>query len=246
MADRLEINYQALKLRKIIGVDEDSPIDIFSLFNDYPELTLVFYPFSERISGLCYRNTKANLIAINSSMTLGRQRFSLAHELFHLFYDTNEKSISSSDLESNDEIEIKANIFASYFLAPYSSLRFEIEKMNKKIEFEDILYLNNIYKMSYGAMAYRLLCDGYINRKEYEKLSKTKNIVKKANELGYDINIYLKNDNNTKITYGNYLKQVNELKKKKMISDGKAKELLLTAFRDDIVFNHNKESVIND
>lgn len=40
---------------------------------------------SKNVSGICYKSVR--LIAINSSLSYGRVRFTLAHELYHLYYD---------------------------------------------------------------------------------------------------------------------------------------------------------------
>ena len=82
-------------------------------------MTLVLFPLNNNISGYCFDNGIIKVIAINSCMSYGRQRFSLAHEFYHLFFDSSNKlSISDKELYSKDEIEKNANQFASYFLAP--------------------------------------------------------------------------------------------------------------------------------
>jgi hypothetical protein len=90
LIDKLTLCTKALSLRKELGEDTTSPIDIFSLAHSIPQLTLVFYPMGEHLSGLCIKNDGYPVIAINSSMSVGRQRFSMAHELYHLYYDESE------------------------------------------------------------------------------------------------------------------------------------------------------------
>ena len=88
MVDYAKLMAQAAVLRKRLGEDDSSPIDIFSLVQELEGLTLVYYPMGEKLSGMCIKGQKGNnLIAINSAMTIGRQRFSMAHELYHLFFD---------------------------------------------------------------------------------------------------------------------------------------------------------------
>ena len=41
---------------------------------------------SENISGLCIKEGKNKIIAINSNSSKGRQRFTIAHELCHYYY----------------------------------------------------------------------------------------------------------------------------------------------------------------
>ena len=87
MLDKLDLSTKAQELREMLGEDANSPVDVFSLAYQIEGLTLVFYPLGDNISGMCVRDNEIRLIAINSTMSYGRQRFSLAHELYHLFYD---------------------------------------------------------------------------------------------------------------------------------------------------------------
>lgn len=118
MKEKIQINSDAINLRKYFGEDMYSPIDIFSMLSTSEDLTVVFYPMSERISGLCIRDKNNKLIGINSTLTYGRQRFTAAHELCHLFYHENFTSIvCAKDFDKNkDPLEKEANMFASYFL----------------------------------------------------------------------------------------------------------------------------------
>ena len=87
MVDKLDLSTKAQELRELLGEDANSPVDIFSLVSQIEGLTLVFYPLGKNISGMCVKDKEIKLIAINSTMSYGRQRFSLAHELYHLYYD---------------------------------------------------------------------------------------------------------------------------------------------------------------
>ncbi len=51
MVDKLDINTKAQSLRRELGEDLESSIDIFSLAHTIPKLTLIYYPMGERISG---------------------------------------------------------------------------------------------------------------------------------------------------------------------------------------------------
>ena len=93
MIDKLDINTKAQSLRRELGKDLESSIDIFSIAHTISKLTLVYYPMGERISGMCIKNDGYPLIAVNSAMSIGRQRFSLAHELYHLYFDDSEHSV---------------------------------------------------------------------------------------------------------------------------------------------------------
>ena len=123
MIDYAKLMAQATVLRKQLGEDDSSPIDIFSLVQGVEGLTLVYYPMGEKLSGMCIKSQKGNnLIAINSAMTIGRQRFSLAHELYHLYFDSCMMSVCGKRLNYGKEVERSADMFASYFLMPEAAL----------------------------------------------------------------------------------------------------------------------------
>jgi hypothetical protein len=70
------------------------------------------------------------------------------------------------------------------------------------------------------------------------------NVIRSALKLGYDASLYLPlPDNKQYMTNGSYIKLAEELKEKDIISDGKYEELLLDAFRPDMVFNLNAVEV---
>ena len=83
-----ELNSLALETRRILGEDSYSPIDIFAVINGWKEkkITIVKYPLSQRISGMCTKVDEDIIICINSTTSYGRQRFTLAHELYHILY----------------------------------------------------------------------------------------------------------------------------------------------------------------
>ena len=48
-----EIDSMAVNLRKELGEDSMSPIDVFAIAKTMPELTTVLYPLGNNISGMC-------------------------------------------------------------------------------------------------------------------------------------------------------------------------------------------------
>jgi Zn-dependent peptidase ImmA (M78 family) len=246
MKERIEINAEAVSLRKQFGEDTYSPIDIFSMLHSNVDLTLVFYPMSNHISGMCIRDGNNKIIGINSTSTYGRQRFTLAHELCHLFFHDNFKSIvCSKDLESNkDPQEIEADLFASFFLAPYESLKdFIKNKLGKEkqaIEINDVVRIEQHYGLSRQAALWRLINDGYLSPKKADTMKK--GIILSALKLGYDDRMYLPTPEDKQyFTFGKYIKLAEELKERDLISNGKYEEILLNGFRGDIVYGLNTE-----
>ena len=240
--DKLDLNTKAQELRELLGEDANSPVDIFSLANQIDGLTLVYYPLGENISGMCVRDKEIKLIAINSTMSYGRQRFSLAHEFYHLYFDDESGfNVCSKNLDPKSENEKCADQFASYFLAPYKALRAAIKKVagDQRLSVNHVIELEQYFGMSHLAMFWRLVSEGYLSADKLEDFSS--GVISAARYLGFDDKLYKPTSVEfQKRTYGHYLKQVEELRQKDLVSSGKIDELLLDAFRDDIVFGLNE------
>ena len=238
MIDKLDLNTKAQELRELLGEDTNSPVDIFSLAGQIDCLSIVYYPLGENISGMCVRDDKVKLIAINSTMSYGRQRFSLAHEFYHLYFDDlSGFHVCAKKFDPKNEVEKKADQFASYFIAPYKSLRAMIKKIcgANSCSLQNIIAIEQYFGMSHQAMLWRLIAEGYLTKADADQYSM--GVISAAKSLGYDDKLYKPTPAELqKRTYGHYLKQVEELRQKDIVSSGKIDELLLDAFRDDIAF----------
>jgi Zn-dependent peptidase ImmA (M78 family) len=243
MKNEMDINAEALEFRKKLGLDGFTPIDIFSLVTTAEEITLINFPMNKNISGLCNKDSKNKVIGVNSLLSYGRQRFTIAHELYHLYFQDTIKSLicPTSFDNGKDEIEIEANKFATYFLMPYETLysfvkkEIKKDKINDKLSLEDILKIEQYFGMSRKAILWRLEEQGFkfsIRKKDLEK-----NVIKSAIKYGYGTELY-KNTIEEKqyFTLGGYIKKVELLKEKNKISESKYEELLMDAFRSDIVY----------
>ena len=241
--DRLDLSTKSQELRELLGEDANSPVDIFALANQIEGLTIVFYPFGENISGMCVRDNEIKLIAINSLMSYGRQRFSFAHELYHLYFDNESGfNVCAKRLNSKSENEKCADQFASYFLAPYKSLRAAIKRVagDGILSMQRVIALEQYFGMSHLAMLWRLVSEGYLPSDKVEDYSS--GVMSMARYLGYDDKLYKPTPvEEQKRTYGYYLKQVEVLRQKDLVSSGKIDEMLLYAFRDDIVFGLSED-----
>lgn len=236
--DKLDLNTKAQELRLQLGEDANSPVDIFALANQIEGLTLVFFPLGDNISGMCVRDGKLRLIAINSQMSYGRQRFTFAHELYHLYFDAASGfNVCSKKLDPKAENEKNADQFASYFLAPYGALRSAIRKIteDESLSLPQVIRLEQYFGVSHQAMLWRLVSEGTISSTELDDYNH--GVIVAARYLGFDDKLYKPTQiEGQKKTYGYYLKQVEELRRRDLVSSGKIDELLLDAFRDDIVF----------
>lgn len=246
--DRLDLWKKALSLRKQFGVDETSPIDIFANTYSIEHLSLVFYPMGERLSGMCVKGSGNNVVAINSSMTTGRQRFSMAHELFHLFYDEEQlTAICAKKIGVGSHKEMEADQFASYLLMPpnaLSDLIQQIRNIEKKPDYKllvkDIVRIEQHFKISRQAVLYRLIGENELTLHEAEPMRQ--NVILSANSMGYDDTLYKPTPTEKQYgTYGHYIQQVDKALEQGLISNGKYEELLLSAFRSDLVYGNDTE-----
>ena len=243
-----ELSYQANELRKRFGEDLSSPIDVFAILQSQENLTLVFYPFSDRISGMCVRaRSGEQLIAINSTRTLGRQRFTAAHELYHLFVqDEITTVICGNEIGAGrDEEEKNADCFASYLLAPNDALRSFIEKnlmkgARRPMTVEDIVRIEQHFRMSRQATLYRMVGDGWIIFDFANTLRH--NIIISARRLGFSNELYVPTPEDRQyFSSGSYIGLAERLMGSDVISNGKYEERLLDAYRADIVYNLEAE-----
>lgn len=235
-----EIDSMAVNLRKELGEDSMSPIDIFAIAKTMSELTTVLYPLGNNISGMCIKGNGTSLIAINSGMSLGRQRFSMAHEFYHLYYDKEvKKSVCSIIINSGDEKEKEADLFASHFLLPSAAL-YNVLKDCNTVSLEQVVWLEQHFGMSRQAILYRLKSEGKIDSIIYNRMEV--DVQYSALKLGYDTDLYKSTPKGSNMkTTGQYIRMVNKLYNEEIISSGKYEEMLLDAFREDLVFGNDGE-----
>lgn len=238
--NKMDLSNKAASVRKKLGADSYSPIDIFALMQNIPELTMTLYPLGANISGVCVKMRSSSLIIVNSGMSIGRQKFTLAHELYHYYFDENLLStICPTQIDSGDIKEREADYFASYLLIPqpalYELLQSRKQGQNHTLTIEDIIFLEQHFKVSRKAMLFRLQ-----EEKELpltEALTMRTSVISSAARLGYDVSLYKPlNENDQKQTLGYYIQSVERLLDNNIISTGKYEEYLLDAFREDIVF----------
>ena len=226
-----EMNDKANQLRYEWFVDANVPLDIFSIVkNKIKNLTIVFMNMGEKISGASSLFDNQNIIFINSVESYGRQRFNLAHELYHLKYD---KKFVTCLKGSNKDIEKKADQFASCLLLPHSALKYfeETNGINSKKDWtiNKIIDAEQYFQISHHALLWRLRNLEILTYNQYQKFKRKP--TEKARELGYNTKLY-EPYTNKNTTDGNYIRLLNKLYDKKLISSEEKNEYLSDAFCD--------------
>jgi Zn-dependent peptidase ImmA (M78 family) len=126
--------------------------------------------FDQTLSGFAYQKHGVKFIGVNSSELNVRQRFTIAHELGHLYlhkravsYDAGASVMmfrNSHSSDGTDVKEIEANRFAAELLMPEEKIRADLKKLGEVDLFGDnkqfIEKLAKKYEVSPRAMSIRL------------------------------------------------------------------------------------------
>lgn len=207
------------------SIGEFDPINCNSLLLRLNIITL-YRPLSELFSGMCIRATNKNFILINITQNLGRQHFTIAHELYHLYVQTNFSPHICNPGAIKEVEERKADLFASALLMPESGIKSlipENELRSGDISIPTLLFLEQFFSVSHIAMLIRLKEIGVINidKKAYFESIKIKDIAK---EYGFDGSIY--KSGNKDVVLGDYGVKAKELFDNLIISESRYIELM--------------------
>ena len=229
-----QVNELALQFRLDIGITHIGPLDVFPLLaNKIKNLSIVFLDMVEEIRGACCKFDSEKIIFINSNHPKGRQTFTAAHEIYHLFYDTTAFTICN--INNNDEIEKYANQFASFLLIPTNALYgYKKDKCIAKWDLDSIIECEQYFQISHEALLYRLKSIGDISSSEYDEFKQ--DIKYNSMIRGYDLSLYEPYISKN-YTIGNYVRLVEEAYEKDLISNARKEEYLLDAFLSDLVYN---------
>lgn len=223
--DRLNPSRLAQKFRIENGLSQNEAVNVKSLLRKLNILT-VYRPLSESAYGLSLKSPKGyRFILINSNNSRGRQHFTIAHELYHLFYDENPcPHICSKDGAS--KAERYADRFASALLMPEDGIIEMLsneEYANKKVSIAQVLRLEQYFGVSRTTMLFRLKELNLLSATQFEQL-KTYQVIRSAKEYGYDDSLYQPGNEN--LVIGDYGEKARLLFEKEKISEGHYLELL--------------------
>jgi Zn-dependent peptidase ImmA (M78 family)/transcriptional regulator with XRE-family HTH domain len=134
------------------------------LENDY-NLPIFYLLLPEGASAISIISNGNSAICVNQAESTGRQKFDIAHELFHLVY---QKSISEECGTTDKSFHEKcANAFASALLLPQNLLEKEIKRRKAKTTFDlsALVVLAYEFGVSLPALVWRLVNLGRLQRK---------------------------------------------------------------------------------
>lgn len=149
--------------------------DIFDILSE--AAFLIRKPLdTDELSGFSTYFEEQFIVYLNSNFTLGHERYTGAHELYHLIYNADilKKEKILLDDEKHKEEDAKADVFASEFLMPEDYVKevfYKIVNVDKNsILPRHIIRMHNYFKVSYKAMLKRLIQLNLCSIDKYEEL----------------------------------------------------------------------------
>jgi Zn-dependent peptidase ImmA (M78 family) len=184
------------------------------------DVMTVFRPMSDKFCGMALKDNNSRFILVNSNHTLGKQHFTVAHELYHLFVQEEFTSMvcATGLFNKKDKEEYEADCFASHLLLPENGVLALIPKeelKKNKITLATILRIEQHFECSRRALLIRLESLGLIDVSKYQDYMT--NVRKSALSYGYDTLLYDKGNEN--LVIGKYGEMAKKLFDKEKISE---------------------------
>lgn len=191
---RINHNLQnlATQFRSKWDIGSKDPIRFKSLLIKL-NIIVLFKQLSERFSGMSFMVDDNKFMLINSEHPLGRQNFTVCHEIYHLCIqrDFTLHSCITEGFDRRNKPEYNADLFAAYLLMPEPGI-FDLvpkdELKKNKISLPTILKIEQFYECSRTALLYRLDSLNLIDIGAYELFRV--DISKEARKYGYDTSLY--------------------------------------------------------
>jgi len=222
-----ELNRLALDFRNRCFLNPYEAVDCEKLLLQLNVLTL-FRPLSPRFSGMSEKRNDKCFMLINSDQILNRQHFTIAHELYHLFIQTEFKiHICNPDgLHVKDIEEKKADIFAAALLMPELGLKrlIPVSELEQGVKLSTLFKLESYFSVSHAALLYRLRNLNLLSKEEVDKYNLIP-IVRLAKLYGFDVKLY-EPAQNEGLIIGDYAILAKEKFDQNEISEGHYIELL--------------------
>ena len=174
-----EMKVLSTALREEFGLSSKEPVNIDAIIAR-KVIIASFKPLEDSFSGMSVRLASKDgvehlFMLINTAQSIGKQRFTACHELYHLLYqDKFELSANNAGLfDQADEEEYRADVFAANLLIPESGLDALIpanEISKDKISLETILLLEHTFLCSRSTLLRTLNLKAIKVTKNKEKL----------------------------------------------------------------------------
>lgn len=232
------IEYRAFEFRRQNALDPVEPINMKQVLRKLNILTQ-YLPLSDNFSGMCLKTNEHKFILVNSGHPRGRQHFTIAHELYHLYVQEEYKVHACNPGVNKEPQEQEADYFASVLLMPEMGIRNMIpekELTGRKVSLSTILKLEQYFSVSRSAMLVRLRALSLLSADQYDSM-KNIPVLRSAREYGYtDLALYRPGNDNLLI--GDYGDKARRLFDSEKISEGHYLSLLSKIGIDLTVAEH--------
>lgn len=219
------IERQVSEFRQRTGLSDTQAVNLKSLLLKLNVLT-IYRPLSKNFSGMSLKSPNGErFMLINSNQPRGRQHFTIAHELYHLYIEENPMPHNCGAEGNKSESEQCADAFALMFLMPYDAILQMIpaDELKGKISLATVVRLEHYFSVSHQAIVNRLFDTKFITRQERDVFLSYP-AMRTAQEYGYDTSLYLSGNEN--LVIGNFGEKARRLYDEEKISEGHYRELL--------------------
>ena len=188
---------KANEFRKKLGVGNEATIRLKSILSQLNIIT-IFKPLGDGFSGMAIKIDEKNdvplrFILVNSNHPIGKQHFTICHEIYHLFIQENftARSCVTGKFNTQDKEEFNADWFAAFLLLPEMGIKALIpddEFGKNKITIQTILKIEHFFGCSRAALLYRLSKLKLISQELYNVYKV--NVKQSARDNGYLTDLY--------------------------------------------------------
>lgn len=215
----------AVRFRNMLHLPQDVPFPVKSALEQLGILT-VFRPLSDSSYGMSIKMKDGlRFMLVSSNSTIGRQHFTIGHELYHLYYDENPQP-HMCGMDGKAPTEQSADMFASNLLLPRVGLLAMLPEdfpTSKKLDLATVVRMEQKFQVSRQALLYRLKRLGIIGEDVLQSLllAPTRDA---AQRRGYDVALY--ENGKEGLIIGDYSSLATDLFEKGRISEGHYNELV--------------------
>lgn len=215
----------AVRFRNRLHLLQDMPFPVKESLEQLGILT-VFRPLSDNSYGMSIKTAEGlRFMLVSSNSTMGRQHFTIGHELYHLFFDENPQP-HMCGTDGKAPTEQSADMFASNLLLPRVGLLAMLPEeypSSKKLDLATVVKMEQRFRVSRQALLYRLKRLGIIDESQLQTLllAPTRDAAKRR---GFDVALY--ENGNEGLVIGDYSLLATDLFEKGRISEGHYNELI--------------------
>lgn len=238
-----KLKADAAKFRKQFGYGSAEPIDFKNLFFRL-DILVAFFPLNDDFSGMSIKSEENCFMLINSNHSVGRQNFTICHELYHLYYDPDFEphKCQTGLFPKRGGSELLADQFASFLILPEEGILSLIPEPELKVDGIKLLTLLKIeqtYQCSRSALLMRLLKMKQITQTYFETYSW--NVKLSALQNGFECELYAPTTG--KKILGPYGGLASHLLENEKISQGHYRELMaaIGISIDELTVDENRQ-----